>query len=137
MTVLLCTVFILVHCIVTVFPVILEPDVNITITVVQFTMATLKCSAASVLPPVVSWFRVFENDTTEELTMNGSGRISLSTPEVDLGYELESHGSVSRVNRTLTLSRATSDDSGQYYCVAQNEIGMTRHEFQVLVQGKV
>ena len=122
---------------VAVVPTILEPDDNITLTVVQFTTAMFHCSAASILPPVISWFRVFENGTTEELTADEDARISLSIPEVDLGYELENYGAVARVNRTLTLARAVSDDSGRYYCVTHNEVGMTTQEVQLLIQGEV
>ena len=118
-----------------VVPVILEPDENVIITVDEFTSATFFCSAAGIPTPTISWFRIFENGTTQPLTTAGDNRVNVSRPEVEHGVDVENRGFVTQVNRTLTLMDAVDDDSGRYRCVAINQAGNTTQDFQLVVQG--
>ena len=114
---------------------ILEPDEGTVITVDQFTPALFDCSAAGIPPPTISWFRLYQNGTTEELTMAGDPRVTLLSPDLDSEYDLENRGIVIQVNRTLNLSTTFDSDSGTYRCVASNEAGNDTQDFELVVQG--
>ena len=116
----------------TVIPVILEPVEDTTITVDEFNPAMFDCSAAGTPPPTISWVRVYENGTTEELSV---GRFTPLNPSQDDQYDLESVGIVTLVNRTLNLSTTFDSDSGTYRCVASNEAGNDTQDFELVVQG--
>ena len=114
------------------FPEILEPDENTTVTVDQFTPAEFDCSAAGIPPPTISWVRVFENGSMMELM---ESRINLTDSVQDDDYELEGRGVVSQVNRTLMLTRSVDSDSGMYRCIATNVAGDDMQDFELVVQG--
>ena len=111
---------------------ILEPGEGTVIVVDQFTPAMFDCSAAGIPPPTISWLRVYDNGTTEELTMP---RVTLLDPEEDSEYDLENRGIVTQVNRTLNLSSTFDSDSGTYRCVSSNEAGNDTQDFELVVQG--
>ena len=119
---------------VAVVPVILEPSKNTTITVDQFSAAMFDCSAVGIPVPVITWLRVYENGTTKELTVDMNSHVNLSVPE-ESQYDLQGHGFVTQVNRTLTLARSLDGDSGTYRCVASNAAGSDMQDFQLVVQG--
>ena len=114
---------------------ILEPRENTTITVDESTPAMFDCSAAGIPPPAISWVRVYDNGTTEELTMERDPRVTLLAPEEDSGYDLENRGIVTQVNRTLNMASTNDSDSGIYRCVASNEAGNDTRDFELVVQG--
>ena len=118
-----------------VIPEILEPDESMTITVDQFSAAIFDCSAAGIPAPVITWLRVYENGTTEGLTLDRNPRVNLSVPEEDRQCDLEGHRFVTQVNRTLTLLRTLDGDSETYRCVASNAAGDDTQDFQLVVQG--
>ena len=111
---------------------ILEPEESTTITVDQFISAMFDCSAAGIPPPTISWLRVYDNGTTEELS---GGRYILLDPAQDDTYILEGTGTVSQVNQTLNLSTTFDSDSGTYRCVASNAAGSDTQDFELVVQG--
>ena len=114
---------------------ILEPEEGAVVTVDRFSTAMFDCSAAGIPPPNISWVRVYNNGTTEELTMEGDPRIMLLNPDMDSGYDLENTGTVTQVNRTLNLTYTQDNDSGMYRCVASNEVGNDTQDFELVVQG--
>ena len=119
----------------TVVPVILEPEEGTVITVDQSSTAMFDCSAAGVPLPAISWVRVYDNGTTEELTMERNPRVMLLDTDIDSGYDLEDRGIVTQVNRTLNLTYTQDNDSGTYCCIASNEAGNDTQEFELVVQG--
>ncbi len=90
---------------------ILEPVEGTNITVDQFTSAIFDCSAAGIPSPAISWVRVYDNGTIEQLTTEMDPRIMLGLEE-DGEYDLENVGPVIQVNRTLNLSSTRDSDSG-------------------------
>ena len=118
-----------------VIPVILEPEEDTVITVDQSTSAIFDCSAAGTPRPTISWVRVYQNGTTEELTTDRDPRVTLLASEENSGYDLENRGIVTQVNRTLNLLTTFDSDSGTYRCVASNEAGNDTQDFELVVQG--
>ena len=114
---------------------ILEPEEGTVVTVDQFSTAMFDCSAAGIPPPAISWLRVYDNGTSQELIMEGDPRVMLLNPDMDSGYDLENRGTVTQVNRTLNLTYTQDNDSGTYRCVASNEAGNDTQDFELVVQG--
>jgi hypothetical protein len=113
----------------------LEPEEGTVITVDQFTSAIFDCSAAGIPRPAISWVRVYDNGTIEQLTTAMDPRIMLGLEEEDGGYDLEDVGPVTQVNRTLNLSSTLDGDSGTYRCIASNVAGNNTQDFELVVQG--
>ena len=110
----------------------MEPEEGDVIVVDQFTPALFDCSAAGIPPPTISWVRVHQNGTIEEL--NGGRYMLFDSAQDDL-YDLENTGTVSQVNHTLTLSNISDNDSGTYRCIASNKAGSYSQDFALVVQG--
>ncbi len=109
-------------------PRILTPVINFTYTVNESDSVTFNCSASGIPAPSINWFR------------NGSAtdtRFSISQSQVDDNYELsDSRGTGFLVTSQLTISATRDEDSGQYQCRAENDVGNTTSEFELVVQSK-
>ncbi len=95
---------------------------------------TFSCSASGIPAPTISWFRVDQSGSATTIT---DARFSISPSQVDDNYELsDSRGTGFLVTSRLTVSTIQDEDSGQYQCQAENDVGNITREFELIVQSK-
>ncbi len=112
-------------------PRILTPVINFTYTVNESDSVTFNCSASGIPAPRISWFR------NGSATSINDTRFSISQSQVDDNYELsDGRGTGFLVTSQLTVSTTQDEDSGQYQCRAENDVGNTTREFELVVQSK-
>ena len=97
-------------------------------TVNQGNPITINCSASGIPAPVISWFRVGQNESTV---------INETSSQVNTDYQLPGErGTASLVTSLLTFSSAQDMDSGQYQCLANNSAGNATRGFELIVQSE-
>ena len=113
-------------------PQIITPAINFTVN--EDNSVTLNCSASGIPAPTISWFRVDQNGSATSIT---DARFSISPSQVNDSYKLsDSRGTGFLVTSRLTVSTTQDADSGQYQCQAENDVGNTTREFELVVQSK-
>ncbi len=113
-------------------PQIITPAINFTVN--EENPVTFNCSASGIPAPTISWFRVDQSGSTTSIT---DARFSISPSQVDNNYELsDSRGTGFLVTSQLTVSTTQDEDSGQYQCQAENDVGNITREFELIVQSK-
>ncbi len=115
-------------------PRILTPVINFAYTVNEDDPVTFNCSASGIPAPRISWFRVYRNESATNIN---DTRFSISQSQVDDNYELpDGRGTGFLVTSQLAISITQDEDSGQYQCLAENDVGNTTREFELVVQSK-
>ncbi len=115
-------------------PRILTPVINFTYTVNEDDPVTFNCSASGIPAPTVSWLRVGQNGSATNID---DTRFSISQSQVDDNYELsDGRGTGFLVTSQLAISTTQDEDSGQYQCLAENDVGNTIRDFELIVQSK-
>ena len=114
----------------TVYPSIINPPVDISVTVLeQIDSIILNCSARGVPTPTITWYR-----GNMEL-MGVEDRTTISAP-----HELSNVDGFYYVDSTLTISSSNRRDTDIYYCEAENTIlgsqVIARRQFNVTVNCK-
>ena len=113
-------------------PQIITPAINFTVN--EDNSVTFNCSASGIPAPNISWFRVDQNGSTTDIT---DARFSISPSQVNDNYELsDSRGTGFLVTSQLTVLTTQDEDSGKYQCQAENDVGNTTREFELVVQSK-
>ena len=115
-------------------PRILTPVINFTYIVNESDSVTFNCSASGIPAPTISWLRVGQNGSATNID---DTRFSISQSQVDDNYELpDGRGTGFLVTSQLAISITQDEDSGQYQCLAENDVGNTTREFELVVQSK-
>ena len=98
----------------------------------QFEEATINCSANGIPVTQISWIR--ETDAVNS-SLSTNDFITIADPIVETILQ---NGNVLtiRVISLLTFNSALDENSGRYFCVANNTVGETSTEFQLLVRGE-
>ncbi len=105
--------------------------VNFNYTVNEDDSVTFNCSASGIPAPSINWFR------NGSATSINDTRFSISQSQVNDNYKLpDSRGTGFLVTSQLTVSTTQDEDSGQYQCWAENDVGNTTREFELIVQSK-
>ena len=102
----------------------MNPTENTTIVlIIESNTTDLTCEAIGYPPPTVVWNRI-----------NGilSDRVSVS----DSVSVLTGYGNVTRVSVNLTITNASSEDTGVYTCSANNSVGSDNSNVNITVQCK-
>ena len=85
---------------------------------------TFTCEALGYPPPTITWSRA------NEIL---SDRLSVS----DNVSVLTGNGNVTRVSVNMTITAAYREDTGDYICTANNNIGSEDRNFSLIVQCKL
>ena len=118
--------------IITVEPVILEPNDGSVFTINKTDTYSITCNATGIPSPMT--FIWFKDGVVQNYTMN-SDRISVSELSAPVPY-YTSDGVVQSVSQVLTISSAVDDDSGMYTCRVSNGVGNDISiAIQLVVQG--
>ena len=112
----------------------MSPGEGTVVTVNQFQPAVLECSATGIPPPQFVWMRTRE-DRNE--TLLNSTSITIRAPLSENNFLLPSDRGVAfRVNSTLVINEALDEDSGVYFCTADNTRGSAVQDIELVVQGE-
>ena len=106
------------------------PPENLIETVNETDSVTFICVVVGIPAPSISFY---QNGTL--LDQSTDQRITLTDNSEPQDFPTET-GTLSRVNRSLTLDNTTDADSGTYACVASNAAANVTQEFELIVQGE-